>query len=188
MGPLRSGDSLHTATLRRQTQLSPDQNTQGAYEALVAVGGNYEIMAFGLMFGGYYRAFRNASPDLDFDDVNEGIVLARPQVWFGKIAGLAVEGSFQAQQRGAFNTSDGLSQAQPVLATMSRVGVMPFLSPAGRGSYARPHIRLIYLLSFLNDGARSLYPQHDSLGLHPVAHYLGLGAEWWFGSTSYFRD
>ena len=36
-----------------------------------------------------------------------------------------------------------------------------------------------------NDAARGLYPQDDVFSLHSIEHFLGLGAEWWFNSSSY---
>lgn len=171
----------------RPTQLGPDLTTKGARELIVALGGNYEIKFFGVMMGAYFRRFRNASPDLDVDDLNEGIVLVRPQFWFGNIAGAAIEASYQAQQRAVLPNLTG-EAAGPLFASLWRVGVMPFLTPAGRGSYARPHIRAYYMVTVRDDGARSLYAQDDVFSTRKIDHLLGLGAEWWFGSTSYFRD
>ena len=171
----------------RPTQLAPDLTTHGARELIVALGGNFEFGFFGLMIGSYFRRYRNASPSLDVDDLNEGIVLLRPQFWFGKIAGTAIEASYQAQQRAAPLSLDS-DAASPLFASLWRVGIMPFLTPAGRGSYARPHIRAWYMVTIRDDGARSLYAQDDVFALRKVDHLLGIGAEWWFGSTSYFRD
>jgi hypothetical protein len=170
------------------TQLAPDQTTKGARELVVALGGNWEIKWFGLMLGSYYRRFRNASPDLDLGDLNEGIILVRPQFWFGQWAGTALEASYQFQQRGVLADLDGSGTSKPLYASLWRMGVMPFVSVAGRGSYARPHIRLMYMTTLRDAGARALYPVDDVFSLRRVDHFFGLGAEWWFGSTSYFRD
>jgi hypothetical protein len=169
------------------TQLNPDRTSKGAREMLVALSGNYEVGPFGLLAASYWRQFRNASPNLDYADLGEGIVVLRPTVWFGEIAGLSVEGSYQAQRRGVLLPQSDNS-AIPQFGQMGRVGIVPFLTPAGRGSYARPHIRLIYLLSLRDEGARRLYAQHDVFGLRTVDHFIGFGAEWWFNSSSYFRD
>jgi maltoporin len=169
------------------TQLGPDQTSKGAREYLVAAGGNYEVGPFGLLLGSYWRSFRNASPNLDYWDLAEGALILRPTVWLGKIAGVSVEGSYQAQRRGVLRP-DGEGGLQPLFAQVGRVGLVPFVTPAGRGNFARPHIRLTYLLTMRDEGARSLYPEHDVFGLRKVDHYIALGAEWWFGSTSYFRD
>jgi maltoporin len=169
------------------SRLSVERDSKGAREILVAASGNYEIGPFGILLGSYWRSFRNASPGLDVDDLGEGIVVARPTVWFGKIAGLSLEGSYQAQRRGVLlEQSNGDLRAQ--FAQVGRIGLVPFLTPAGRGSYARPHIRLIYVLTMRDAGARRLYARDDVFALRKVDHFIGLGAEWWFGSTSYFRD
>jgi hypothetical protein len=47
-------------------QLAPDKTTNGAHELVVALGGNYETGAFGLMAGAYIRSFRNAAGPLNF--------------------------------------------------------------------------------------------------------------------------
>lgn len=169
------------------TSLSPDRTSKGARELLFAVGGNYEKGPFGLLFGGYWRTFRNASQTLDADDLSEGIAIARPTVWFGDIAGISVEGSYQAQRRGVL-IEDGQGTATPQFAQMGRFGVIPFVTPSGRGNYARPHLRLIYLMSVRDKGAKRLYARDDVYSLRGLDHYIGLSAEWWFGSTSYFRN
>ena len=167
-------------------QLNDRRTARGAGEILAALSGNYEIGPFGILAGSYWRHFRNASPDLDAFDLSEGIVVVRPTIWFAEIAGLSVEGSYQAQQRGLLR-ADG-DGGKPQFGQMGRIGVTPFLTPGGRGNYQRPHISLIYLLSLRDEGARNLYPQDDVFSLRKVDHFIGIGAEWWFGSTSYFRD
>ncbi|MBC8070822.1 MAG: carbohydrate porin [Deltaproteobacteria bacterium] len=173
--------------LNAPTRLNEERTSKGAREIVVAASGNYEVGPFGVLLGSYWRSFRNASPGLDVDDLAEGIVLARPTVWFGKIAGLSLEGSYQAQRRGVL-VQGGDGGQEPQFGQLGRVGVIPFLTPAGRGSYARPQLRLIYALTIRDDGARRLYPADDVFALRGVDHFIGFGAEWWFGSTSYFRD
>ncbi len=169
------------------TQLGSDRTSKGAREVLAAVSGNYEKGPFGVLLGSYWRLFRNASETLDAADLGEGIFMVRPTYWFGKGGGgLSLEGSYQAQRRGILIDQD--TDAKPQFGQMGRIGVMPFLSPGGRGNYQRPHLRLIYLASIRDAGARRLYPRDDVFGLRPVDHYVGLNVEWWFGSTSYFRD
>lgn len=171
-------------------QLSVDHTTSGAHELLISLGGNWEKGPFGIMAGGYFRSFRNASTGLDYGDVDEGIFALRPQVFFGEIAGLAVEGSFQAQQRGVVTLADAASgqpasTTGPFSASLWRFGVMPFLSPAGRGDYSRPQFRLIYALTSRSVGAMALYPLDDVYSIRRTEHFFGLGAEWWFNSSSY---
>jgi hypothetical protein len=172
--------------LNAPRQLRTDRTAKGAYELLITLSGNFEKGPFGVLMGSYYRQFRNASRGLDWDDLNEGIVIVRPHVWFAKIAGVAVEASYQAQQRGVLVEQDpGLFK--PVFAQVARFGLLPFITPGGPGAFQRPHIRLIYLLSVRDAGARSLYPTDDVFSRRTIDHFIGVGAEWWFGSTSYFR-
>ena len=167
-------------------QLAPDKTTNGAHELVVALGGNYETGVFGLMAGAYVRSFRNAAGSLNFEDVDEGIVALRPHLFFGDLGGIAVEGSFQMQQRGTLPVGADGSFGSGVLTPAEwRFGVIPFLSPAGRGDYARPQFRLIYTMTSRNQAARSLYPADDVFSLRSVEHFLGFGAEWWFNSSSY---
>ena len=176
--------------LATPNQLSLDTTASGAHELVVALGGNWEKGPFGLMGGAYLRSFRNASAALDHGDVDEGIFMLRPAVFFGEIGGLALEGSFQAQQRGVVTQADAAagepaSTSGPFSASLWRFGVMPFLSPAGRGNFSRPQFRLIYTLTARNAGARALYPIDDTYSLRGTEHFFGLGAEWWFNSSSY---
>lgn len=168
-------------------QLAPDKTTSGAREFVAALGGNYEIGPFGVMLGAYLRSFRDASPALDFSDVDEGIFALRPHVFFGELGGLAVEASYQAQQRGvvAPGAATGTPGSGPLAAHLFRFGVIPFISPAGRGDYSRPQIRLIYCLTSRDAAARALYPQDDVFSLRSLEHFFGFGAEWWFNSSSY---
>jgi maltoporin len=168
------------------TDLAQGGTTQGAHEFLAALGGNYEFGPVGLMIGAYLRSFRNASPTLNFDDVDEGIVAVRPHLFIGNIGGVALEGSYQAQVRGTIaQNPDGSLGTGPLVARLFRFGVIPFLSPAGRGDYSRPQFRLIYSVSVRDQGAQSLYPHDDVFSLRNVEHFFGFGAEWWFNSSSY---
>ncbi|MBM4359554.1 MAG: carbohydrate porin [Deltaproteobacteria bacterium] len=165
--------------------LGVDRTTSGARELQVALGGNWEGGPLAVMLGGYFRSFRNASPALDAGDVDEGIAIVRPQVWFTDWVGLGVEGSYQVQHRGALVTPEDGGEPRPLVATMPRFGVLPFVSPAGRGSFSRPMIWLIYTIGLRDAGARALYPVDDPYNTRATEHFLGAGAEWWFGSTSY---
>ena len=49
-------------------------------------------------------------------------------------------------------------------------------------------IWFIYQATFRDAGARALYPQDDVFNLRKVSHFIGLGAEWWFSSTSYGQN
>jgi len=171
--------------------LGPDRTAADASELLIAMGGNWEFGPVAVLLGAYFRSFRNASEDLDFGDVDEGIVMARPSLFFTDWLGLGVEGSFQAQQRGLLadvgeqESEFGSTSPEPLIAHVSRIGVIPFITPAGRGSFARPVFWAIYVATFRDDAARALYPLNDPFNIREIEHFAGVGAEWWFGSTSY---
>jgi hypothetical protein len=173
------------------TRLGLDRTSADASELRVAFGGNLEVGPISILAGGYIRSFRNAAAALDVDDFDEGCLIVRPHVFFGEWGGLSLEGSFQAQQRGVLSAPEpaaGEPEAAPtgpLTGTMWRFGVVPFFSPAGRGSYSRPHIRIIYVVSARDEGARAFYAKDDVFGLRDVDHFLGFGAEWWFNSSSY---
>jgi maltoporin len=169
-------------------QLSRDKTTDGAHELLFAAAGNAEIDFFGVMLGSYVRSFRDASEGLNFEDVDEGVVVLRPTFWFGDIAGTSLEGAFEMVQRGVITEpADDPAAAPegPFIASLWRLGIMPFITPAGRGNYTRPHIRIIYNVAFRDDSARLLYAVDDGFRDRSVEHFIGLGAEWWFNSSSY---
>ena len=81
----------------------------------------------------------------------------------------------------------GLSPSPNAVAMrfLYRFGVIPFLTPAGRGDYARPQFRLIYVVTARSQAAKLLYPQDDVFSIRDIEHFLGFGVEWWFNSTSY---
>lgn len=164
--------------------------TAGARELLAAVGGNWEFGPVGVMFGGYVRSFRDASAGLDAGDVDEGVIIARPHLFFGEIGGVALEGSYQVAQRGVASLVDTTGKpleasSGPLTAGAFRVGLVPFLSPAGRGTYSRPQFRLIYLLTVPTGSAKALYPTDNILSVRGLEQFLGFGAEWWFNETTY---
>ena len=108
--------------------------------------------------------------------------MLRPEVFLGEHWGIAGEGSFQARR---FAYPDPDKNSQPLVASMWRFGLMPYFSPAGRGSYKRPQLRLIYAATIRNDGTKELYPKEDVFNQRDVEHFLGLNVEWWFNSSSY---
>jgi maltoporin len=159
-----------------------DRTVSGASETRIALSGNYETHLFALNAAGYVRFFRDGSPsETSTQKYDEGAVVARPSVFFGDHFGLSVEGSYQARRIAiVLPDADG-----PLTASVTKVGVMPYFSPAGRGSFKRPQIRLLYVASFRSSGARALYPAEDVFFQRSVEHFLGVGAEWWFNSSSY---
>ncbi len=159
-----------------------DRSTSGSTETLVALGGNYEKDMFGVLVAGYVRFFRDGSPSpTSTQKYDEGIFVVRPQVYIGDHWGVAVEGSYQQRRLGVIDpTTD-----QPYIASAWRGGIIPYFSPSGRGSYKRPQLRIIYAVTARDRSARGLYPQEDVFAQRKVEHFIGLGAEWWFNSSSY---
>ncbi len=159
-----------------------DRTVSGASETQVALSGNYEQEQFSVLFAAYVRFFRDGSTaQTSTQKYDEGTIVARPSVFLGDHFGVSVEGSYQ-QRRIAMllpGTNDALN------ASVTKLGVMPYFSPAGRGSYKRPQIRLLYVASFRDAATRALYPVEDVFAQRKAEHFLGVGAEWWFNSSSY---
>ncbi len=156
--------------------------TGRAEEVRVALSANWEHDFFGLMVGAYYRYFRDADPNVfDRGALSEGSINVRPLIWIDRFIGVAGDLSYQGLATSAINETTGSPEAGNIF----KLGIMPFVSPFGRGAYTRPHIRLIYSLTVRDDGARALYPALDPRSANNVEHFLGIGVEWWFSSTSY---
>ena len=161
------------------TALTVEHTARGAHEALVALSANYEHGPFAVLVGAYLRGFKDASGNpYSRNTFNEGTIVVRPTAWLGEHVGIAVEGSYQGLS--AAGTDDA---GAPIRAHLWRFGVMPFLTPAGWGSFTRPHLRLIYAYTARSSGAQSLYPIDDRFSKRGGEHYLGIGVEWWFNSS-----
>ncbi|MBI2388424.1 MAG: carbohydrate porin [Deltaproteobacteria bacterium] len=159
--------------------LNLDKSTSGAHETQLALSANYEKGPLGVLVGGYFRAFKDASGNAySRNTFNEGSLVVRPQVWLGDHFGLALEGNYQSLATAAVR-DDGSRER----ASLWRFGVVPFLSPAGRGSFTRPHFQLIYLYTSRDAGARLRYAPDDKFARRQNEHYLGFTVEWWFNSS-----
>lgn len=157
-----------------------NHTSKTAHEGSVALSGNWETGPFALMVAGYFRTFRAATKEtLSYANLDEGAFIVRPHFYFTERAGIFVEGSYQAQQRGVLG-ADGTT---PLSGKLWRAGVVPFLSPAGRGSFKRPHLRAIFLLTSRDAGARAMYAQDDVFARRSTEQFIGLEAEWWFNSS-----
>ncbi|MDB4944806.1 MAG: hypothetical protein JWP97_4340 [Labilithrix sp.] len=159
-----------------------DRTTSGASETQLAISGNYELDRFSILIAGYLRFFRDASTSAtSMQKYDEGAIVARPNVFLGDHFGLSVEGSYQQRRLAVIRPGS----EDPLNASVAKFGVMPYFSPSGKGSYKRPQIRLLYVASFRDSGTRALYPSEDVFNQRGTEHYLGVGAEWWFNSSSY---
>lgn len=156
--------------------------SDGASESLVALSANYERAFFGIQAGAYYRHFRDANTNAFGGGViNEGAINLRPQFFFGDFAGVSLDASYQALALSTLDERTG----EAVRGGVTKLGIIPFVSLGGRGTYARPRLRLIYAMTRRDEGARALYPDADPRSQQTIEHFAGIGAEWWFDSTSY---
>ena len=117
--------------------------TKGARELIVALGGNYEVGPFGVMLGGVLPLAFATPARARLRRRRRGHRAVRPHVFFGEVAGIALEGSYQAQQRGVRCPDlPGRPRQRPAVRERSGASAScPFSSPAGRGDYARPQFR-----------------------------------------------
>ncbi len=159
-----------------------DRTTSGSSETLIALGANYEMGSLGVMAGAYLRFFRDGDPSpTSTQKFDEGTVVVRPQVFLGEHFGIAVEGSVQARRMAVVDPATDSA----LTATVFKGGLIPYFSPSGRGAFKRPQLRLLYAVSGRDSGARALYPVDDVFAQRTVEHFIGVGAEWWFNSSSY---
>ena len=163
--------------------------TGRAEEIRIALSGNWEWrenndIGFGVQLGAWWRLFRDADPAVfNRSAISEGAISARPMVFFGDVSGVAIDLSYQAMQTSTINDRTGSPEGGGIF----KFGLMPFLSPFGRGTYTRPQIRLMYVVTARDDGARSLYNDLDPRSHASIEHFVGIGVEWWFSSSSYGR-
>jgi hypothetical protein len=159
--------------------LSPDRTASGAKEFRAVLSANYESGPVGVLVGGYLRSFKDATGDpYSRNNFNEGTLAIRPHLWIGEHVGLATEASYQFLSLAGVDSNGNTTRAK-----VWRLGIMPFLTPAGLGSFTRPHLRLIYAYTSRNDDARSLYAPDDRFARRTYEHFLGIGVEWWFNSS-----
>jgi maltoporin len=134
------------------------------------------------MAAGYLRFFRDGSPaPSSREKYDEGALIARPQVYLGEHWGVGLEGSFQQRRYGFVDAS----KDENVKASLLRAAINPYFSPAGRGSFKRPQLGLVYMITSRDQGARSLYASEDVFSRRKAEHFFGLLAEWWFNFSSY---
>jgi LamB porin len=153
-----------------------------AFETQVAVATNWESNDFGVQAAGYLRFFRDGSESAtSTGKYDEGTVVVRPHWFATDHFGLAGEASYQLRRTAVPNANaDGLRTAG-----VTRFALMPYFSPAGRGTFKRPQLRMIYSVALRDAGARALYAPDDPTSRRNTEHFLGLSAEWWFNSSSY---
>jgi maltoporin len=155
-------------------------STAAASETMLALSANWEWSLLGVQAGAFYRRYTDPTATaLSGGQVAEGVLTLRPHVWFGKYAGLAIEGAYQALETTSLDETTGQLRG----GSAWKLGVLPFISPFGRGTYTRPHIRVIYALTARDARSRGLYALGDPGATQQTEHFLGIGVEWWFNSS-----
>ena len=156
--------------------------TDDASACQVGLSANLEYGPVALQAGAYYRRSRDPSANVRTGGLmDEGVIDVRPQVYFGQRAGLAFDASYQALEARTLDEATG----EAVGGSVTKLALIPFYSPHGRGSYTRPHLQLTYALSLRDERAQRLYPEADRRSRSSHEHFLAIGAEWWFDSSSY---
>jgi maltoporin len=159
--------------------LSTDKQALDAREVLVALSANYERGLVGVMAGGYLRYFSDADGVVsDPDDGWEYVFSVRPHLFLHKHFHQVFELSFQGCRPNGLNPE---TQTH-LIPNVFKASVMPTLS-WDRGTYTRPQLRVVYTLSYLDEGARLLFARQDPRRGVAVHHFLGAQVEWWFNSS-----
>jgi hypothetical protein len=158
--------------------LNRNRRANGAEELRVALSGNLEWAQFGFMYASSYRFFRDADAnEADFDDRHEWVSAIRA-LWFAGLFTPGIEASTQIMRSNGLNPRTDRQE----LAQVTQVALIPAISLGqSTGSYSRPQLQFIGALTFLNRGARELFPAEDIRSKTEEAFYVGLRAEWWFG-------
>ncbi|MBU6162515.1 MAG: carbohydrate porin [Myxococcales bacterium] len=161
--------------------LATDRTYASASLVRLGTSFNAESRWIGVTGGAYMQWFSDADDvNYDRDDYAEGVFAVRPAIFITDHFHQAFEISYQRRvPEGLSPRTD--SYLEPAIL---QFGFMPTLS-LGRGMYRRPVLRLIYAASLLNAGARDLFPEGDPRHEASTQHFLGLGAEWWFNSSTY---
>ena len=161
--------------------LAADRTMAAAREHLLAAAANHEFGPASLLFGAWLRGYKDADETTaDWDDRVETALALQPTYWITPWAGIAGELSHQRF------VSAGVEPAseQPQAPAVTKLALMPLIQ-ARAGSMGRPRIRLQYVYSKLNEGARWLYPQEDARFQSAHQHSIGVGVEWWMNSATY---
>jgi maltoporin len=158
-----------------------DRRASGANEFLLAGAGNVHFDRFALLAGWYARRFTDASSaKYSANRYWEGIVALRPHLFTGKHTGVAFEWSYQFKNMNVLDDSGRHRVPQAW-----RLSLLPFVTPFGPGVFQRPILYALYTATMRNGAAQDLYPLEDPRASRSTEHYLGIGAEWWFNSSSY---
>ncbi len=159
--------------------LGTDNTTGGAHELVTGLSFNWESHWVGVMGAFYARKFKDADPNkYDLDDFWEGALAVRPIIFITDHFHQGFELGYQ------WRNSTGLSPVYKTHLTpqVTQLSIMEILS-WDRGTYQRPQFRLVYTASYLNKGAKDVFPLKDVRRSKSWQHYLGVQVEWWFNSS-----
>ncbi|MEE2756377.1 MAG: carbohydrate porin [Myxococcota bacterium] len=164
--------------LQQPYGLNRDRRADDAREFRLAFSGNYETDRFGLMFGSYFRVFRDADAnEEDFDDRQEWVTAVRA-LYFRGVFTPGIEASSQMLRTNGLNPQTD----EQSTAFIHQVALIPALSfGPSQGSYNRPQLQFIAAMTSMNQAALDLFPVDDQRSKDSLSWYFGLRAEWWFG-------
>jgi len=159
--------------------LADDYKSWKAQEIVTALSFNWESRWVAVTSGGYLRRFSDADGnDYDNDDFWEGIITVRPTIFVHDHFQQAFEFSYQMRNPDGLEPLSNVHETPQVI----QASVLEILA-WDRAVFERPHLRLIYTLSYMNDHALNIYPSGDTRRGGNLHHFLGVGAEWWFNSS-----
>jgi maltoporin len=157
-----------------------DGTADGARELVVALSGSWESRWVGVMAGAYLRRFVDADVNrYDTDDFAEGALALRPVVFLTEHFHQAFEVSYQ--QHRPFGLDPETDDQE--VAEVWQLTIMEILG-LGRGCTERPQLRLYYTLGLPNSSSQRTWSVEDQRRPSRPEHLFGLGAEWWFNSSS----
>jgi len=162
--------------------LNTEKKSTGAHEIVLGLSGNWEpTSAWSFLGGAYARNFVDADPNIyDRDDVWEMGFAIRPAWHLSEHVQLVTE------LNGQYLRPNGIAQesGEQDMPFVVQGAIVPTIS-LGRGSFSRPHLRLIYAVTHLNNDAQRTYAPQDPLRNRSIRHFVGVGVEWWLNSSRY---
>ena len=162
--------------------LNTEKTAAGAHELVLGLSGNWEPTSeWSFMGGAYARNFVDADPNIyDRDDVWEMGMAFRPAWHLTQHVQLVAELNAQYLRPNGIAAESGQQDTPFVF----QAAIVPTVS-LGRGSFSRPHLRLIYAVTHLNSDAQRTYAPEDPLRDRSLRHFVGVGIEWWLNSSRY---
>ena len=127
------------------THLDPTRKVSSALEVVGAFSGNYESKWLGIQLGAYVRRFNDADPiNFNPSSYTEGILAARPHIYWSQYFHTAVEVSYQARRADGTDFIAGRVLTPQVFGLS---GLPPAADRSGARPSGRPHIRLALSLA-----------------------------------------